>query len=110
MANLQRWIAVLGGFLALAGGISIAANASESATFECTAGPSQVCFFSIVRQPAGMQTFVVQGHQRLAVAGLAPGRDWYLVAVNHPAPPNVIACRAAKFPCKIAIVHLGTNQ
>jgi hypothetical protein len=91
-------------------GLINVAHASENATFECDAGAAQVCFFSIVRQPAGLQNFVVQGHQRTAIAGLAPGHDWYLVAVNHPAPANQIACQHASFPCKVGIVHLGVNQ
>jgi hypothetical protein len=110
MAVFKRWLVMLSEVVGLAGMLSVAANASGSATFQCAAGPSQVCYFSILRQPNGKQNFVVQGHQRTAIAGLAPGVDWYLVAVNHPTPASLNACRTANFPCKIAIVRLGTNQ
>jgi hypothetical protein len=86
------------------------AQASQNATFECSAGPAQVCYFSIVRQPNGLQSFVVQGHQRTTISGLAPGHDWYLVAVNHPVPASLSACQNATFVCKVRIVHLGVNQ
>jgi hypothetical protein len=110
MSRFQRSLAVLSAILGLAGVTSKVADASENATFECAAGAAQVCYFSIIRQPGGLQNFVVQGHQRTAIAGLAPGHDWYLVAVNHPAPANLLACQHANFPCKAAIVHLGVNQ
>jgi hypothetical protein len=106
MPNLQRLLAALIGVAGLAN----IAHASDNATFECAAGPAQVCFFSIIRQPAGLQNFVVQGHQRTSIAGLAPGHDWYLVAVNHPAPTSLTACQHANFVCKAAIVHLGVNE
>jgi hypothetical protein len=110
MSKYQRWFTALSGVFLLTGIMAAEGSASGNATFECAAGPAQVCYFSILRQPGGMQNFVVQGHQRTAISGLAPGVDWYLVAVNHPAPVNVDACRRANFPCKVAIVHLGTNQ
>jgi hypothetical protein len=110
MSISQRLLAALGGVLGLAGVMFTEANASVNATFECAAGAAQVCYFSILRQPGGTQNFVVQGHQRTAIAGLAPGRDWYLVAVNHPAPASLNACQHANFRCKVAIVHLGVNQ
>jgi hypothetical protein len=110
MSEYQRSIAALSGILLLAGGIINVANASENATFQCAAGAAQVCYFSIVRQPNGLQNFVVQGHQRTSIAGLAPGHDWYLVAVNHPVPASLIACQHANFVCKVGIVHLGVNQ
>ena len=96
--------------LGLTGVICGTANASENAIFECAAGASQVCYFSIIRQPGGTQNFQVQGHQRTAMSGLAPGRDWYLVAVDHPTPAGMDACRQAKFRCKVAILHRGSNQ
>ena len=107
MSRRQRLLIAL---IGLTGPLINAAFASENATFECAAGAGQVCYFSIVRQPGGLQNFVVQGHQRTAIAGLAPGHDWYLVAVNHPAPATAIACQHAIFTCKVAIVHLGVNQ
>lgn len=110
MSRRLRLLAALSGILGLAGAGVAVANASENVTFECTAAAAQVCFFSIVRQPARLQNFVVQGHQRTSIAGLAPGVDWYLVAVNHQAPPNVFACQHASFPCKVALVHVGVNQ
>jgi hypothetical protein len=110
MSRHKRFLAALSGILGLAGVMVNVANASENATFECAAGVSQVCYFSIVRQPGRLQNFVVQGHQRTSVAGLAPGHDWYLVGVNHPAPPSLVACQHANFVCKAAIVHLGVNQ
>jgi hypothetical protein len=103
-------LAALIGLTGLAGVMANFANASENAIFECSAGASQVCFFSIVRQPDGLQNFVVQGHQRTSIAGLAPGHDWYLVAVNHSPPANAFACQHAKFPCKVEMVHLGVNE
>ena len=110
MSGRQRLLAGLSFMFGLAAVMVNVANASESATFECAAGAAQVCYFSIVRQPAGLQNFVVQGHQRTAIAGLAPGHDWYLVAVNHPAPASLAACQHANFVCKASVVHLGVNQ
>ena len=95
MSKYQRIFAALSGIL----GLVNVANASENATFECAAGAAQVCYFSIIRQPNGLQNFVVQGHQRTSIAGLAPGHDWYLVAVNHPVPASLIACQHANFVC-----------
>lgn len=110
MSRRQQFLATLSGILGLAGITADLAHASENATFECAAGAAQVCYFSIVRQPAGLQNFVVQGHQRTSIPGLAPGHDWYLVAVNHHAPLSALACQHASFPCKVAIVHVGVNQ
>jgi hypothetical protein len=106
MSKRLYFLAALSGFL----GLTAVADASQNATFECAAGAAQVCFFSIVRQPGGLQNFVVQGHQRTSIAGIAPGHDWYLVAVNHPAPATAAACQSAIFTCKVGVVHLGVNQ
>ena len=86
------------------------ANASQSATFACAAGPAQVCYFSIPRQPNATQNFVVQGGQRTSIAGLAPGHDWYEVGINHPPPATAYACQHANFRCKVGVIRLGTNQ
>jgi hypothetical protein len=110
MAIYRRLLTALTGIIGLIGVMANVANSSQNATFECAAGATQVCYFSIIRQPGGLQSFVVQGHQRTSIAGLAPGQDWYLVAVNHPAPPTPIACQNANFLCKVGIVHLGVNQ
>jgi hypothetical protein len=106
MSRCQRLLAALSGIV----GLVNVANASENGTFECAAGAAQVCYFSIVRQPSGLQSFVVQGHQRTSIAGLAPGHDWYLVAVNHPVPASLNACQHANFVCKVGLVHHGVNQ
>ena len=110
MPVTKRSLAGLSGVMALVCAMAIAANASENAIFECTSGASQICYFNILRQPGGTQTFAVQGHQRIAMAGLAPGRDWYLVAVDHAAPASMAACQNANFRCKAAIVQRGTNR
>jgi hypothetical protein len=107
---MSTWQQLLAGIVTLVGVMENVAHASQNATFECAAGAAQVCYFGIVRQPGGMQSFVVQGHQRTTIVGLAPGRDWYLVAVNHAVPASLIACQNAKFPCKIGLVHIGVNQ
>jgi hypothetical protein len=110
MSKVPRWSAALSGALGLFCLAAVDADASENATFECAAGPSQLCHFSIVRQPGGLQNFVIQGRQRTVVSGLAPGRDWYLVTVNQPTPAYVAACQQASFRCKAAIVRRGLNQ
>jgi hypothetical protein len=107
MPKVQRWLMAI---LTLAGFAQIEARASESATFECAAGPSQLCHFSILRQLGAMQSFAVQGHQRTVIAGLAPGVDWYLTTVNQPTPTTANACRSAHFLCKAALVKRGLNQ
>jgi hypothetical protein len=107
---MSKWQQFFTGGLWLVGVTVNVAHASQNATFECTAGAAQVCYFSIVKEPGGMQSFVVQGHQRTSIIGLAPGHDWYLVAVNHAAPTSLAACQNAKFPCKIGLVHVGVNQ
>jgi hypothetical protein len=104
MRPLQRWLA---GLCCL---VATQASASENAIFECAAATSQVCYFSILRQPGGSQSFMVQGHQRTTLPGLAPGRDWYLVSVGQPTPSSMDACKQAKFPCRVAVVHRGNNQ
>ena len=68
---------VLGAILGFAGLPTIPAEASENATFECLAGPAQICYYGILRPPGRVQSFVVQGHQRLTISGLAPGNDVY---------------------------------
>jgi hypothetical protein len=110
MSRTQQWLTVLSGVLGLIGLVLTDARASENATFECAAGPSQLCHFSILRPPRGLQSFVVQGHQRTVVSGLAPGLDWYLMTINQPTPTMVDACQHAKFRCKAAIVQRGVNQ
>ena len=100
----------LGASLGLVGLLTVPVAASENATFECLAGPAQVCHYGILRPPSRIQSFVVQGHQRLTVSGLAPGVDWYLVTVDHALPTGVDACRRATFRCKVGLVQHGTNQ
>jgi len=101
---------VLGAILGFAGMPSIPAEASENATFECLAGPAQICYYGILRPPGRVQSFVVQGHQRLTISGLAPGNDVYMVAIDHAIPAGVDLCRRASFRCKVGMVHRGTNQ
>jgi hypothetical protein len=110
MSGIPRWLIGMGSICVLLNLVAGAAMASENATFECASGPSQVCNFSIIRQPGGAQKFAVQGRQRTVIPGLAPGQDWYLVAVGHPAPANLDACRRAAFQCKAAIVQHGVNR
>ncbi len=110
MRVTKRWLTgsvELVAFLSLIFNVS---QASENATFECAAGPTQLCNFSIIRQPGGAQKFVIQGRQRNVIPGLAPGLDWYMVTVGRPTPAGIDACRHASFRCKVAIVQHGVNQ
>ena len=61
---------------------------------------AQVCFFSIVRQPAQLQNFVVQGHQRTPLPVLHPVLIGIWWRSTIPLRANLVACQHANFLCK----------